>query len=48
MAKEGYEMPQSDSDVESESGEVDRKSNKLRVIVIMRMMMMMNLMSPRN
>jgi hypothetical protein len=28
MAKEEYEMPQSESDVESESGEVDRKSDK--------------------
>jgi hypothetical protein len=28
MAKEEYEMPQSDSDVESESGEEDRKSDK--------------------
>jgi hypothetical protein len=28
MAKEGYEMPQSDSDVESDSGEEDRKSDK--------------------
>jgi hypothetical protein len=28
MAKEEYEMPQSESDVESESGEVDRKFDK--------------------
>ena len=28
MAKEEYEMPQSESDVESESGEEDRKSDK--------------------
>jgi hypothetical protein len=28
VAKEEYEMTQSESDVESESGEVDRKSNK--------------------
>ena len=28
MAKEEYEMPQSESDVGSESGEVDRKSDK--------------------
>ena len=28
MAKEEYEMPQSDSDIESESGEEDRKSDK--------------------
>jgi hypothetical protein len=35
MAKEEYEMPQSDSDVESESGEEDRKSdNKLLLFYI--------------
>jgi hypothetical protein len=28
MAKEEYEMPQSEGDVGSESGEVDRKSDK--------------------
>jgi hypothetical protein len=52
MAKEEYEMPQSESDVGSESGEVDRKSDKVimkanmmmmvMMVMIMRMMMIMS------
>ena len=55
--RRNIEMPQSESDVESESGEVNRKSRRMimkanmmiMMVMIMRMMMMMMMiMSPRN